>query len=211
MPKIIRVHDGSEVERRITLIVSEDNAPGAIEFLSMLPYGKEGPFIRAVVYQWLLERQGNEDLADLVQAVLSGPGGDIRSQGGKVKRKPGPKQKIRFNSNAPAQNEKVESTGPKISPSQKVSSPFKGGPAASLGTTSSQQPSESAQDSFRSTASSQKASQDAQVDESYGVGSRQSGANEDSNIMPSAGAQASSSSELSSEDLDTLDSLDRMF
>jgi hypothetical protein len=63
MARIIRQYDPTETLRRITIVITEANCPGLLEFLSQLPYGHESSLLRTVTYQWFLEHQGNLDQA----------------------------------------------------------------------------------------------------------------------------------------------------
>lgn len=75
MAKIVRVHDPSQRQRRLPLVVQEDACPGLLEFLSNLQYGHETPFIRGIVYQWYLQHKEAGTLPEATAAVLAGPGG----------------------------------------------------------------------------------------------------------------------------------------
>lgn len=75
MAKIVRVHDPSERQRRLPLVVQEDVCPGLLEYLSTLQYGHETPLIRGIVYQWFLHHKDAGSLRDAAAAVLAGPGG----------------------------------------------------------------------------------------------------------------------------------------
>jgi hypothetical protein len=75
MAKFLRQYDPSETKRRVTIEISEDVCPGMLEALSVLPYGHETPLIRAVMYQWILDRQAEGALDEAMLAALAGPGG----------------------------------------------------------------------------------------------------------------------------------------
>lgn len=75
MAKFLRQYDPSETKRRVTIELSEEVCPGMLEALSILPYGHETPLIRAVMYQWILDRQAEGDLDGAMLAALAGPGG----------------------------------------------------------------------------------------------------------------------------------------
>ncbi len=75
MAKFLRQYDSSETKRRVTIEISEEVCPGMLEALSVLPYGHETPLIRAVMYQWILDRQAEGDLDEAMLAALAGPGG----------------------------------------------------------------------------------------------------------------------------------------
>ncbi|MBV0881609.1 hypothetical protein KTQ42_20215 [Noviherbaspirillum sp. L7-7A] len=75
MAKFLRQYDPSETKRRVTIEISEENCPGMLEALSVLPYGHETPLIRAVFYQWLLDRQAEGLQDEAMLAALAGPGG----------------------------------------------------------------------------------------------------------------------------------------
>ena len=75
MAKFLRQYDPSETKRRVTIEISEEVCPGMLEALSVLPYGHETPLIRAVMYQWILDRQAEGDLDEAMLAALAGPGG----------------------------------------------------------------------------------------------------------------------------------------
>ena len=75
MAKFLRQYDLSETKRRVTIEISEEVCPGMLEALSVLPYGHETPLIRAVMYQWILDRQAEGDLDEAMLAALAGPGG----------------------------------------------------------------------------------------------------------------------------------------
>lgn len=75
MAKFLRQYDPAETKRRVTIEISEENCPGMLEALSVLPYGHETPLIRAVFYQWLLDRQAEGLQDEAMLAALAGPGG----------------------------------------------------------------------------------------------------------------------------------------
>ena len=75
MAKFLRQYDPSETKRRVTIEISEEVCPGMLEALSVLPYGHETPLIRAVIYQWILDRQAEGELDEAMLAALAGPGG----------------------------------------------------------------------------------------------------------------------------------------
>lgn len=75
MAKFVRVYDPDETERRITLIVSEDNCPGLLSFLAEMPYRTETPLIRGIFHQWFLHHSEAGTLDDAIRCALEGPGG----------------------------------------------------------------------------------------------------------------------------------------
>lgn len=77
MPKLIRVFDPDETERRITMEVSEANCPDLLSFLSEMPYRTETPLIRGVFYQWFLQHKEAGTLDAAVDVALHGLGGLI--------------------------------------------------------------------------------------------------------------------------------------
>lgn len=82
MAKLVRIHDPSDRQRRVPLVVQEDACPGLLEFLSKLQYGHETPLIRGIVYQWYLHHRDAGTLGDATGAVLAGPGGvQMRARG----------------------------------------------------------------------------------------------------------------------------------
>lgn len=79
MPKLIRVFDPDEPERRINLVIAEATCPGALEFLAEMPYRTETPLIRGVLYQWFIKHRDAGTLDDAIEEALAGPGGLIES------------------------------------------------------------------------------------------------------------------------------------
>lgn len=75
MARYIKQFDPEETHRRIAVDIQEGHCPGLLEFLSTLPFGHEGPGLRAIVYQWFLAREAEGTLSDAFEAVVSGPGG----------------------------------------------------------------------------------------------------------------------------------------
>ncbi len=61
--------------RKLTLDLYDNLAPGILAFLRGLPPRAETAFIRAVIYQWMLDHQGLEDYEERLLDVLNGPGG----------------------------------------------------------------------------------------------------------------------------------------
>lgn len=74
MPKLIRVFDPDEPERRINLVIAEATCPGALEFLAEMPYRTETPLIRGVLYQWFIKHRDAGTLDDAIEEALAGPG-----------------------------------------------------------------------------------------------------------------------------------------
>lgn len=79
MPKLIRVYDPDEPERRINLVIAEANCPGLLEFLAEMPYRTETPLIRGVLYQWYLKHRDAGTLGEAIQEALEGSGGLIEA------------------------------------------------------------------------------------------------------------------------------------
>lgn len=75
MARYIKQFDPEETHRRIAVDIQEAHCPGLLEFLSTLPFGYEGPGLRAIVYQWFLAREADGTLHDAFESVVSGPGG----------------------------------------------------------------------------------------------------------------------------------------
>lgn len=75
MARYIKQFDPEETHRRIAVDIQEAHCPGLLEFLSTLPFGYEGPGLRAIAYQWFLAREADGTLHDAFEAVVSGPGG----------------------------------------------------------------------------------------------------------------------------------------
>jgi hypothetical protein len=75
MARYIKQFDPEETHRRIAVDIQEAHCPGLLEFLSTLPFGHEGPGLRAIVYQWFLAREADGTLHDAFDAVVAGPGG----------------------------------------------------------------------------------------------------------------------------------------
>jgi len=75
MARYIKQFDPEETHRRIAVDIQEAHCPGLLEFLSTLPFGYEGPGLRAIVYQWFLAREADGTLHDAFEAVVGGPGG----------------------------------------------------------------------------------------------------------------------------------------
>jgi hypothetical protein len=75
MARYIKQFDPEETHRRIAVDIQEAHCPGLLEFLSTLPFGHEGPGLRAIVYQWFLAREADGTLHDAFEAVVGGPGG----------------------------------------------------------------------------------------------------------------------------------------
>lgn len=75
MARYIKQFDPEEMHRRIAVDIQEAHCPGLLEFLSTLPFGHEGPGLRAIVYQWFLAREADGTLHDAFEAVVCGPGG----------------------------------------------------------------------------------------------------------------------------------------
>ena len=61
--------------RKLTLDLYDGLAPGILDFLRGLPPRAETAFIRALIYQWMLEHQYAEDYDQRLLEVLNGPGG----------------------------------------------------------------------------------------------------------------------------------------
>ena len=75
MARYIKQFDPEEKHRRIAVDIQEAHCPGLLEFLSTLPFGHEGPGLRAIVYQWFLAREADGTLHGAFGAVVCGPGG----------------------------------------------------------------------------------------------------------------------------------------
>lgn len=75
MARFLKMVDPDETYRRIGLEIRENNCPGLIEFLAMLPYGFESSVLRGVFYQWYLEHKEKGDLEQAVRTALTGLGG----------------------------------------------------------------------------------------------------------------------------------------
>lgn len=75
MARYIKQFDPEEMHRRIAVDIQEAHCPGLLEFLSTLPFGHEGPGLRAIVYQWFLAREADGTLHDAFETVVCGPGG----------------------------------------------------------------------------------------------------------------------------------------
>lgn len=75
MARIQKVHDPAETQRTINFIVKEDDCPGMLEFLAGVPYRMEGPFIHALVFQWLTQHAESNSLDAEFVKVVNGPGG----------------------------------------------------------------------------------------------------------------------------------------
>jgi hypothetical protein len=75
MAKFLKIFDPNETYRRIGLEIREDNCPGLIEFLALLPYGFESSVLRSGFYQWYLENKAKGDLEQAVRTALTGLGG----------------------------------------------------------------------------------------------------------------------------------------
>lgn len=115
MAKFLRQYDPAETKRRVTIEISEENCPGMLKALSVLPYGHETPLIRAVFYQWLLDRQAEGLQEEAMLAALAGPGG--RPDG----RRP---NKMAMGSNLPARrpvSKVTKPTRPLVHPTQETS------------------------------------------------------------------------------------------
>lgn len=97
MARYIKQFDPEETQRRIAVEIQEAHCPGLLEFLSTLPYGYEGPGLRAIVYQWFLDREADGTLHTAFEAVVNGPGGLAAARLPKTKERP-----IRRTSSKPA-------------------------------------------------------------------------------------------------------------
>lgn len=75
MARFIKQFDPEETQRRIAVEIQESHCPGLLEFLSTLQYGQEGPGLRAIVYQWFLDREADGTLHSAFETVVNGPGG----------------------------------------------------------------------------------------------------------------------------------------
>ncbi|NNM52282.1 MAG: hypothetical protein HKM02_08665 [Pseudomonadales bacterium] len=75
----------NDVTKKILLSIQDEHCPGLLHFLNSLPYGAETPFVRGVLYQWVLQHQDHENINELVTTVMSGPGGQLKGIKSKIK------------------------------------------------------------------------------------------------------------------------------
>lgn len=86
MPKIIRVYDPDEVERRIQFLIKDSDYPGLLKVLGSLPHGAESPLIRFVLYQWFLRQKKEGTLESTIEVFIAELTSKKKTGGSKVGR-----------------------------------------------------------------------------------------------------------------------------